>query len=63
MFSPNLTRVFVPASPAYAVLLSRAGVRIPATGAGGAADACVVGVNAEPGLNHHQAVVILVKAT
>lgn len=61
--SPTLMRLFVPASPADAVLLSRAGVRVLATGAGGAADAGVVGVDAEPGLNHHQAVMVLVTAT
>lgn len=58
---PNLIRLSV-TSPADVVLLDRAGVCFLGTGTGGAADVCVVGVNAEPGLKHHQAVIILVTA-
>lgn len=57
---PNLSRLVAPASLTSAVLLSRAEVCFLSTVTRGAADVGVVGVNAEPGLNHHHAVIILV---
>lgn len=59
---PNLSRLVAPASPTGAVLLSRAEVCSLSTVTRGAADVGVVGVNAEPGLKHHHAVIILVTA-
>lgn len=50
------------ASPADVVLLKWVGVCFVGAGAGGAADASVVRVDAESGLNHHHAVMILVAA-
>lgn len=59
---PNLSRLVAPASPTGVVLLSRAEVSSLSTVTRGTADVGVVGVNAEPGLNHHHAVIILVTA-
>lgn len=59
---PNPSGLVAPASPTGAALLSRAEVCSLSTVTRGAADVGVVGVNAEPGLNHHRAVMILVTA-
>lgn len=61
-FCQTRSGLAVVASPVDVVLLKWAGVSFLGTGARGAADVSVVWVNAESGLNHHHAVIIVVAA-